>query len=64
MEKKLAKQVAGEIDENGGNGISGVKKILRKKMNKWKHEKINIAVMGDSMSGKVFSNHFISKKLF
>lgn len=52
MEKKLTKQVAGEIDENGGNGISGVKKILRKKMNKWKHEKINIAVMGDSMSGK------------
>jgi len=49
MEKKLIKQVAGEIEENG---VGGVKKILRKKMNKWKSESLNIAIMGDSLSGK------------
>ena len=50
MEKKLMKQVAGEIEENG---VSGVKKILLKKMNKWKSEKIKIGIIGDSLSGKV-----------
>lgn len=50
MEKKLIKAVANEIEENG---VGGVKKILRKKMNKWKSESINIAIMGDSLSGKV-----------
>lgn len=49
MEKKLIKAVANEIEENG---VGGVKKILRKKMNKWKSESINIAIMGDSLSGK------------
>lgn len=49
MEKKLIKQVASEIEENG---LWGVKKIIRKKINKWKSEKINIGVMGDSLSGK------------
>jgi len=49
MEKKLIKQVASEIEENG---VGGVKKILRKKMNKWKSESINVAIMGDSLSGK------------
>ena len=44
------KQVAGEIEENG---VSGVKKILLKKMNKWKSEKIKIGIIGDSLSGKV-----------
>ena len=55
MEKKLIKQVAGEIEENG---LGGVKKMLRKKMNKWKSETINIGIMGESLSGKVKQNIF------